>query len=320
MTAVSVGATVTTSPGAPVLLSVERPLPPNPDRDVYVISQKSRRGRMSLPRDLARLVNPLRPPPFFMIGLAMLATSFVFGTMSRAVGLQLGIALDIAVAVAALVAGLSVRRFYIRRRCGRAELAGNASEDPAYRLRCWGHPRDCGAVAPLSDDPFEPQVYFVPFQLPVRRVWGILAWLAVSAIFCLILIVGRNKGVIPRGVTHTGPLDTFDTWACMALASLVLMPAFPTYYRISPGRVDIIRYGFLGLGGGRTQSIDLRRARLLVNVTGADFIFQLPDQPPAYCGFSTWLGSMPELARYLFQAARWQGDHLPLSSDGSLSD
>ena len=318
MTTIPVRAETLSSPAAPVLLPVERPRPPNPDRDVYVVSQKSRRGRMCPPKDLARLVNPLRPPAFFMVGLAMLITSFVVGTITRAAGLKLGIALDIVVALAALVAGLTVRQLRIRRRGARPDLRGNASEDSAYRLRCWGHSRDCGAVAPLNDDPFEPQIYFVPFQLPVRRVWGVLFWIAVSTVFCLILVVGRNKGVIPRGITHSGPLDTFDTWACMALASFVLMPAFPTYYRVSPGRVDIIRYGFFGMGGGRTESFDLRRARLLVNVTGADFILQLPGQPPAYCGYSSWLGSMPELARYLFQAARWQGDHLPLSEDGSL--
>ena len=98
------------------------------------------------------------------------------------------------------------------------------------------------------------------------------------------------------------------------------MWTWPTYLRISPGRLDVVRYQFLGAGKPRVRTIDLRTARVLVQLRSQSVVVQPSDaaEQPLVVQINQWGASNVELARALFEAARWEGDMLQLPDDALL--
>ena len=121
--------------------------------------------------------------------------------------------------------------------------------DASVRLICWGRPPELRRIQEVSKEFFEPSVFAFS---SIRRSWVQYAlWVTFM--------------VTAWVATRMSPLDHLMATLLMfgAITAVCLTRAFwPAYYRVSPGRLETLRFGFLG---GRLKShlcTDLRSARI----------------------------------------------------------
>jgi hypothetical protein len=184
-------------------------------------------------------------------------------------------------------------------------------EDERYRLRLIINDSK-PSFDPLDDDAWEPIIIPIRFALPDRKGWAIFAWiiilLALLAAAFWFRVTQLKSGV---------PFNAQDGWTVAALSSLPFMWLWPAYLRISPGRLDILRYGFLGFGRPRVRTVDLRRARVrYTGVVGGQLLIEPAESPPLAL---TLMNLRPPIVvRPIFQAARWRGEIVDLPEDALL--
>jgi hypothetical protein len=129
---------------------------------------------------------------------------------------------------------------------------------------------------------------------------------------CCIVVYGAELGLVHVLV----PLPSALVLCFMM--SILIGPAvtltalmWPTYFRVVPGRLDVLAYGPLGHGPPRMNSIDLRASRVLVD-TNRDWIVVEPEgQGPVGLELAGVWNRM-EFARSVLEAARCRTPSPPL--------
>lgn len=167
-----------------------------------------------------------------------------------------------------------------------------ALSDPGYRVRVAGTTAALSALHHAEIDlsaSFEPAVFRITYavELPGRARLKTLATtttgIAIMAVFELIVFqapMNLGSGSLYMGVI-AGRLSRSFLW--------------PTYLRISPGRMDVMLYPFLGQGAPSTRSYDLRTARLELRLGGVFAVYpansEVGELFPAVS--SKWSGNTP---------------------------
>jgi hypothetical protein len=199
----------------------------------------------------------------------------------------------------------------------------DAQLNSAFRVRLRVAPGKAGEVGPITDGPFEPQVSHAAFA--IHNPVGVYMWLFTA------LLVGIAWGMwwmLGRGYLPRLPVVTYQVYGLIALMIAVapFYVLFPTYYRVSPGLLEVLRYRPLLAGKPRIKRIDLRRVRVLVDLVNARLEIEEPitdartgvarvrtsrfDMGPA------WAMDRVEFAQHVLQATRWRGDLGNTSQEG----
>lgn len=255
-------------------------------------------------------------PGFFWVGVVITAALVVGGVLNRVGGLVAGI-----LAGALFLSLLAPLILWIKRRNapkapGEAKaLLADASDD-RYRLRVISTPRLIWALRGLSNQPFEPVVFPIVYAVPMRRWIAVALWITLSAVGYVLWWWLKSK-VDFGGFMMRGPLQTWEVWGVMALAAAPFIWAWPAYLRVSPGRIDLFRYPFLGAGRPSVVTFDIRQARILCQAHGehAYILITPPNAPPASIQLSRMGCKFHEVIRTVLEAARWRGDLLTLPDD-----
>lgn len=133
--------------------------------------------------------------------------------------------------------------------------------DSRARLKCIGAPEDLAGIGLLEDVPFEPRIHFASFIVHPRpgHAAAFRGLLAVGFCALWIAYLFVRTGDWARGFN-------LCVWVSCAAAEMIVSWFCPTYIRVVPGRLDIIRYRALSKRVADAVHIDLRRARILVDV------------------------------------------------------
>ena len=118
------------------------------------------------------------------------------------------------------------------------------------RLHCVGAPSDLPQLADLQSVAFEPRVY--------RSSSASQMLMQGAALFALVPVVGS----LGHDVGHYGWSTLFI--AALTAVSLVIWLR-PLYFRISPGRLEVLRYGFLKRNPVEVERYDLRRSYIVAD-------------------------------------------------------
>ena len=132
-----------------------------------------------------------------------------------------------------------------------------ASDDD--RLVVLGNIARVCTVGPLEDLPFEPRLFNVShlFRGSMRR--RISTWIVGLGFFLALYWTMYTTIGIP---SISGQILGYATLAFIIVADGWV---FPVYLRIVPGRLDILRFRFLGSKAYKTESFDLTKARVIVD-------------------------------------------------------
>lgn len=250
---------------------------------------------------------------YLLIGVAALS--------SRLFGVPLLIALYVlGPLLVAFALTMQFKQWRLDRQTPRSVAAAMTSQsDARYRLRLVCTPAQAHRIRTLSDDPFEPRIFNVPFALPRQRIARLSLYAPPSLVF---LFAGRL--FFPDGTRPAfGAAAPFVFMGLMMLAMLPLLWAWPAYIRLAPGRLDVMHYRLLGHGKSHITTYDLRRSRVLVdlkrNVAAID-----TGTHPAHAGAAPdvlniiTIRDRVGLAKSIFEAARSTHPTPPLPDDALL--
>ncbi len=216
--------------------------------------------------------------------------------------------------VAASLAGLLTVWLVLRLRDKKRESGFAARSDDRYRVRVIGHVDE---LLRLSCEPidithgFEPGVYRIACAVePKWRRWGKLSALCGAGVLAYVILSVLCGDPVPIGYT------TLVAGCALGRASRAFV--WPTYLRVSPGRLEVMQYGVLGIGKPRVRIHDLRTSRVGLRVNGALIVFPAGSEEgevfPA--ASSRWLERMPlEFERTVIAAALTNVEAAPLPDD-----
>lgn len=155
-----------------------------------------------------------------------------------------------------LVAGLAVLAYWIitARRFVRRLDKDNVPDapPPGARLQCIGSPSDLPQAVNLESVPFEPHVYHISFAAILVMQATSLFWMA---------------HMVLQFARMSNPLAMVS--AATLLVGAVVMVTYkfrPVYFRISPGRLEVLRYGFLSRRAVKVERYDLRKSRIVADL------------------------------------------------------
>lgn len=199
---------------------------------------------------------------YYLLGIAMVVV------LNPWVGTGLTGGQTLAIVVVLLTGGCA-HHVLRQRRSKSIATASNLPEysNVRYRLRAIGRPERLVALEPLvakRPEHFEPVIVRV-----ARAREGTGRTLAKMLIMWGVLVGALYVGLFIASMFRTGPAAQTVLWwsfvfSAGAIGPLVFLLFWPTYVRIVPERLDVLRYSFLGRRAVETRSIDLRRAKVLV--------------------------------------------------------
>lgn len=143
--------------------------------------------------------------------------------------------------------------------------------DERYRVRLIGPTDKTAAAIPQDASSFEPHIQFAWLGLPPSRA-GVYVWVAVSVVVALVWI-GLEQ-VRPLGLPGIGYLEVM---AWIGVGGIAASLATPTYFRVVPGRIDVMRFNFFRSRQPSLQSYDLRRGRVLVDLRYRFIVVEPPE-------------------------------------------
>ncbi len=157
--------------------------------------------------------------------------------------------ITMAVGVVVLLAVLVWQRRILRAyRSGTArEAASSQVHKCTRRLHCRGHPQDLAGLRNLPVSSFEPII--------VTRLHALSARAFTGSLLCAILVL------MPICAWYKTPV-----WAPAVIAALLwwlpamMQCAYPVYYRIVPGRMDVLRFHALSSRARHVRSVQLDTA------------------------------------------------------------
>ena len=216
----------------------------------------------------------------FLAGGLVWSVGRLLGTPSILVRLSLLPLL--ALGVGLLLAGEFRRWYPIWRNCNM--LASRVGRK--YRLCCVGTPQQIERIGELADVHFEPATFNVswsPIALehPGASLFfglaALIAWAAAT------LIIWKTFAL--NMTTFLGP----HLWLAPLVGYAATAVMRHTYIRIVPGRFEILQYPVFGRAHPYRRAIDLRSARVLVNLRRAYVRIQAGRQAGGSFEFSTAL-------------------------------
>jgi hypothetical protein len=138
------------------------------------------------------------------------------------------------------------------------------------RITCYGMPQQLHRAASIRDTPFEPVIVQASRQFAVGDTTKMMAELGfMAATVAAAYLIGRGLKhalPLPWASWYASTLDHPLIWplALTPVAGLMLRNAFPTYYRVVPGHLEIVNYNFGGTHPVRIKTIPLRLAKVTV--------------------------------------------------------
>lgn len=311
-----------TPPLIPTLLltASERPgIPPDPERDVFTCERNLRtaRKRRAARRALERnaLVRVLTVPAIFWVGL-LLVGAFTLSGLAKGLGEWL--------TVAALIVMIGIflgpMIWFLRRRKppkspDEKVIRLSPSPNPSYRLNMIGPKRTILAMRGLSAEPFEPRLIGIPFRLPTRKWPWVALWIVLAVSLGVAWWFVKRRSGVGLVFLPGNSLQAWEVWAIMGLAALPFAWLWPTYLRVSPGRLDVLVYGTLGAGPPKVTTIDLREARVECDASIGFITIDAPGRDRVTIQLSEWSGRWHEIMKSVLEAARWRGELLALPDD-----
>lgn len=224
----------------------EAALASGPGQGVHFARKASKAARRKLGRS----------NPGFIGIYGLFAVAAVLATLVWHVSRWFGVGNAPAVGVfAVLVAAILLWIIAVRYRCRRAAVRARHPEtDDTRRLNCVGHEQQILQHGRLEDVPFEPAVFSATFSYK----WSPSMFLT---FFLLLPPVALAFFVGVPFVRSATALYVMMTAGVAALAAGCL---WPTYFRVVPGRLDILRYNAVTGKAVLVEHFDLRVARILV--------------------------------------------------------
>jgi len=207
-----------------------------------------------------------------LIGLVGLLTYIVLAFVPIA-GTALKITL---VCVLGSAAGLLPLWLFLkrRRRVRAAKPSTDSGQSPLGRLVvCCDH-EERASLAELPDTPFEPRIYWAGLSDPIVVWIETTNWVVASILFVLVLVLPSGWTRLPKEVP--GPFVLWGMYGAMRIATSLL---FPAYYRVLPGRVELLRYHPLGREPMYMKKLELRGRRVIVDRFQNVLIAESLDQP-----------------------------------------
>ncbi|UCC31641.1 MAG: hypothetical protein JSU86_05055 [Phycisphaerales bacterium] len=168
--------------------------------------------------------------------------------------------------------------------------AEHSEPDPEVRLNCIAPRELILRLGPIADLPFPPQVFRLTLGAPLSSRDVVLACVLGAAAVIVIILAGA------------APFWVYMTlWLAMGTALGVVACLRPTYVRVVPGRLELLRYGLLPSRACQVRSYDLRKARVLVDLRRCVAFI---DEQETQCDFSFALAVRADrLAYYVLRAA-----------------
>lgn len=166
-------------------------------------------------------------------------------------------------AAAAMLLGLRFVKGWGRPRT--AFSAPNVESDARFRVRAFGDAKALGPVHAAfdagRDSGFDPAVYFAFFAVAPRKRVFVWFWLSVTALWLAWFAWQMTSGF----QTHVASLELLGLAGVMAI---LWAACFPVYFRVSPGKLEVMRTGFLGRNFAVSESHDLRALRVTIDAGG----------------------------------------------------
>lgn len=210
--------------------------------------------------------------------------------------------------------------------------------DPSFRIRVIGEGADTSRlVADLPDVPFEPVVGFAwfaaayvsdqrassatssdPKQSPLKALSEMThpqKWLIACLTIIFIVAIFTAQWHILGSRQAFGPLQF---WAGFGLASIAAAFLTPTYVRVAPGSLDILRFGWRPKGLPAYEHWDLRECRVLVDTRLKRARITGPGIGPrrdVVISLFQIAGGQRTVARAILRAARTRHPTPPLPTD-----
>jgi hypothetical protein len=192
----------------------------------------------------------------FFLGLILFRVLvFVGGRVG--LGGRFALILVSAVVIGVLIA-IAVRDF---RRGLRLKANPHREADERARLRCVGLPQELAKWGELRDAPFEPLVFtgwFTHRLPPFMR--AMVAVLTVPAFIVAHLMISGLTSLWTREEI------VLKLWLALLSARGIVSWLWPTYFRVVPGRLDVMRFSNIRGRAVATRHFDLRKARILVDL------------------------------------------------------
>ena len=142
-------------------------------------------------------------------------------------------------------------------------LKANPDREPdnLARLCCVGLPADLRKCGEFPDVPFGPLIFtgWFTYRLsPFMKV--IVAILTLPAFSVAHLMIA--------GATNPWTLSdfVFKAWLALMTARMIVAWLWPTYFRVVPGRLDIMCFSTLRARAISTERFDLRKAKIVVDL------------------------------------------------------
>lgn len=167
-----------------------------------------------------------------------------------------------------------------------------------------------------SVDPFEPRLF---------RVYGAVRgemWLRRSiAAGCALLTLGafalvRGAGRLSWTAFSAGGIPLFFDFQVATF--MWFLPTFflwPTYYRVVPGRLDIMKFPMIRTGMAQVERVNLREPRVSADAASGAIRLEHPDGKRSYIQFLGTPASRMEFAKAVAEAAISPHTSPPLPDD-----
>lgn len=132
--------------------------------------------------------------------------------------------------------------------------------DPSCRLCVVGLPDDLLAFGPLDDASFEPAAFRSLAATPPA-----MSWIAAPPLVVFLVAAYCLPGLLRPSSLFGAPLMLWAVGSGVATAIAVAW-FWPRYYRVLPGRLDLMDYRPLARRGRLVRSVHLRSAKLLIDM------------------------------------------------------
>lgn len=220
------------------------------------------------------------------IGSTIQATVGICGILAWLVMLLLGrrvwiaaiAAIGVGLAVAVVMIVNSVRRRRRRKAGEAARKAMGASQLGRLVVACDEAER--AEFDEIPDTPFEPRVYWAYLAAPPIGWMEAVNWVGASLLFLPVILM-------PGFRTITGNVPGFFAmWAIYGMLRVTTACLWPAYYRVLPGRAELLRFRPFRREPMSVTRIDLRNQRVIVDTFIPTLLVESLDSPPVGPGAS----------------------------------
>jgi hypothetical protein len=165
------------------------------------------------------------------------------------------------------------RKWFVHRNRGKLPR----HPDSESRLQCVGAPQELAEFGEFQDVPFPPRLFYAGFSIRPSRRATVTYYLLGG--FFLVTFQGLSRAA---GIPFNFGGLALHLLLSAGLAELGTAFLWPVYFRLVPGRLDIVRYGPQKRNKREVYSLDLSRARVVADLRKS---FVLVDADPKRAEF-----------------------------------